>query len=250
MVTARKAFIGALAAAAACGTALADFITPDSYGWSRGSADSTYFEWDVFTSTQGGNVPDVGQFPDPLPDGWVSPDVVETTGAGFITSSGNIYSPFAPIEIDVTVPNYDYGDGSTTVLLQLRTLGEDWPTGEVNLGGVAPTEVVELDRVFLGDFGWQLDLLFVFEVDGNASEYVVTAPTVVPSVSFDRVAVDTYTEADCVADFNGDGEVNTQDVLAFLNAWTAGDDSADINGDGEVNTQDVLAFLNLWTAGC
>ena len=54
----------------------------------------------------------------------------------------------------------------------------------------------------------------------------------------------------CIADFNGDGTVNTQDVLAFLNAWTSGDSSADINGDGTVNTQDVLAFLNLWTAGC
>lgn len=54
----------------------------------------------------------------------------------------------------------------------------------------------------------------------------------------------------CVADMNGDGTVNTQDVLMFLNAWAAGDPSADINGDGEVNTQDVLAFLNLWAAGC
>ena len=54
----------------------------------------------------------------------------------------------------------------------------------------------------------------------------------------------------CQADWNGDGAVNTQDVLAFLNAWTAGDSSADLNGDGSVNTQDVIAFLNLWTAGC
>ncbi|MCC7388408.1 MAG: S8 family serine peptidase [Phycisphaerales bacterium] len=55
---------------------------------------------------------------------------------------------------------------------------------------------------------------------------------------------------DCVADFNDDGNVNTQDVLAFLNAWSAGDSSADINNDGSVNTQDVLAYLNLWNAGC
>lgn len=54
----------------------------------------------------------------------------------------------------------------------------------------------------------------------------------------------------CVADFNRDGDVNTLDVLAFLNAWSAGDLAADINGDGDVNTQDVLAFLNLWVAGC
>ena len=54
----------------------------------------------------------------------------------------------------------------------------------------------------------------------------------------------------CDADFNGDGSVNTQDVLAFLGAWAAGDGSADMNGDGSVNTQDVIAFLNLWAAGC
>ena len=57
-------------------------------------------------------------------------------------------------------------------------------------------------------------------------------------------------EVPCRADFNRDGEVNTLDVLAFLNAWTAGESSADINDDGSVNTLDVLAFLNLWVAGC
>lgn len=54
----------------------------------------------------------------------------------------------------------------------------------------------------------------------------------------------------CVADFDGDGEVNTLDVLAFLNAWTAGDPRADVNGDGVVDTRDVLTFLNVWSAGC
>ena len=54
----------------------------------------------------------------------------------------------------------------------------------------------------------------------------------------------------CRADFNGDGTVNTLDVLAFLNAWNAGDPDADINEDGVINTLDVLEFLNLWNAGC
>ena len=56
--------------------------------------------------------------------------------------------------------------------------------------------------------------------------------------------------APCRADFNGDGTVNTQDVLAFLNAWAAGDASGDFNGDGTVNTLDVLAFLNAFAVGC
>ncbi|VAX39299.1 hypothetical protein MNBD_PLANCTO03-917 [hydrothermal vent metagenome] len=54
----------------------------------------------------------------------------------------------------------------------------------------------------------------------------------------------------CEGDFNSDCAVNTQDVIAFLNAWTAGNSSADCNGDGTVNTQDVICFLNAWTAGC
>ena len=54
----------------------------------------------------------------------------------------------------------------------------------------------------------------------------------------------------CRADFNNDLNVNTQDVLAFLNAWAARDPSSDFNGDGVINTQDVLSFLNAWTSGC
>lgn len=62
----------------------------------------------------------------------------------------------------------------------------------------------------------------------------------------------------CQADWNGDGSVNTQDFLAYLNDWntqrgmdcSGGGCSADLNGDDVVNTQDFLAFLNLWTVGC
>jgi len=54
----------------------------------------------------------------------------------------------------------------------------------------------------------------------------------------------------CPPDFNGDCDVNTLDVLAFLNAWTAGDPAADFNGDGSIDTRDVLAFLNAWNQGC
>ena len=54
----------------------------------------------------------------------------------------------------------------------------------------------------------------------------------------------------CDADFNGDGTVNTLDVLGFLNAWSVRETSADFNHDGTVNTLDVLAFLNAWSAGC
>jgi len=50
------------------------------------------------------------------------------------------------------------------------------------------------------------------------------------------------------ADMNGDGVVNTQDVLAFLNEWAAHGCRGDWNRDGTFNTLDVLAYLNAFTA--
>lgn len=63
-------------------------------------------------------------------------------------------------------------------------------------------------------------------------------------------AVQAAIDAGCPADFNGDGEVNTLDVLAFLDPWANGDSEADFNGDGDVNTLDVLDFLDAWATGC
>lgn len=54
----------------------------------------------------------------------------------------------------------------------------------------------------------------------------------------------------CPGDFNGDGTVDTQDVIAFLNAWVSDDAAADCNGDGGINTLDVLCFLTAWAGGC
>ena len=229
--------------------ACADFIPPDSYGWSREADNSTYFEWDWFTSTSGGNVPDVGQFPDPVPDGWLEPDVVETTGDAFITGSGRIYSPFGPIYVEVTIPNYDLGTGTTTLLLQVKTIGNELDYAGVVMDDQQPMDIIEISRQ-TGDMGEEVETLFVFEMEGNAPVYLAGIPTAEAHVSIDGIAVDTYASDSCVADFNGDGLVNTQDFIAYLGAWSDGDLAADTNGDGIVNTQDFIAFLSLWVAGC
>ena len=56
--------------------------------------------------------------------------------------------------------------------------------------------------------------------------------------------------ARCPQDLNGDGSVNTQDVILFLNLWVAQDGAADWDGNGVVDTRDFIAFLNAWVAGC
>lgn len=57
-------------------------------------------------------------------------------------------------------------------------------------------------------------------------------------------------ETPCRVDLNGDGLVDTRDVIEFLNAWTSQAQEADWNGDGLIDTRDFLAFLNDWVAGC
>jgi hypothetical protein len=54
----------------------------------------------------------------------------------------------------------------------------------------------------------------------------------------------------CIGDFDGNGVVDTRDVIAFLNAWNAGDAASDCDGNSIIDTRDVICFLNAWNAGC
>ncbi|MDY7107550.1 MAG: hypothetical protein SYC29_02840, partial [Planctomycetota bacterium] len=48
----------------------------------------------------------------------------------------------------------------------------------------------------------------------------------------------------CPADFDGDGDVDTADLLYLLAAWGTGD--GDVDGDGDTDTADLLALLANW----
>jgi hypothetical protein len=48
----------------------------------------------------------------------------------------------------------------------------------------------------------------------------------------------------CPADFDGDGVVNTADLLYLLAAW--GTPDGDVDGDGDTDTADLLALLGAW----
>jgi uncharacterized membrane protein len=54
----------------------------------------------------------------------------------------------------------------------------------------------------------------------------------------------------CPADLDGNGVVNLQDFLAYLQLYAAGDPRADFNGDGSITVNDFLAFLAAYAAGC
>lgn len=54
----------------------------------------------------------------------------------------------------------------------------------------------------------------------------------------------------CVADFDLNTIINTNDIFAFLNAWFGGLPAADVDGVAGLSTNDVFVFLNRWFAGC
>jgi len=80
------------------------------------------------------------------------------------------------------------------------------------------------------------------------------ATSIVPIGRFDEDAKEDNDNSDSLTastmcayvDFNGDGEIDTRDMLAYLDVWAAGDLSADINGDGVVNTNDYNMFTSSW----
>mgnify|MGYP001027404687 CR=1 FL=1 len=76
-----------------------------------------------------------------------------------------------------------------------------------------------------------------------------------PNDSITEVAIDAFAIlgvecGDCRADFDGDGELNIFDFLAFQTAFGMGDLSADFDGDGGLTLFDFLAFQTEFDAGC
>jgi plastocyanin len=53
-------------------------------------------------------------------------------------------------------------------------------------------------------------------------------------------------ESPCPADFDGDGDVDTADLLFLLGAWGTG--NGDVDGDGDTDTADLLDLLAAWGA--
>ena len=230
------------------------FVQPDSFGWSRGDAHSTYAEWDDFASAVQPNAPDIGMFPVPLPAGWTPPTVQETTGTAFLTSTGNIYSFTTVLEFEVQVPAEPMVGGTTTVLLQTKTLGREIDPATIVCDGQGPVEVVELYRFNLGPddiFGGDLvETLWRFEVPADGT-MTITFESLDTSVSLDAVAVDTFSvPATCLADVNQNGTVEPADFSAWIAAFNTGSPLADQNQNGTVEPADFSAWIANFNAGC
>lgn len=176
------------------------------------------------------------------------------------------------------IGTYDVDNGTTTLTSPVMdaTGGLDAPIAVLSYwrwysndqGGAANEDTMPVDVSFDGGSTWtQLE-----DVSENANAWVYkefvlndfAEPTANVRVRFrardlgsgsiveagvDDIGISVYGCDSHPGDYNGDGDVNTIDVLDFLNDWVAGDPMADWNHDGSVNTLDVLAFLNDWNMG-
>jgi hypothetical protein len=163
-------------------------------------------------------------------------DLTNVLPAGMWVLTGPVGGPFAPANQIYTLQS---ASGDTGVAFQVTSL-PNWLSASRIYGQLWTDTTVTLSV--------------------NAAANALPAGTYDDNVSFidcynggntHSRAVRLIVEADdCDADFNGDGSVDTRDVLAFLNAWNAGNRSADCDGNGSIDTRDVLCFLNIWNAGC
>jgi len=225
------------------------FVAPTD--WSRGQARSTYQEWDVFSSPtmDTPNLPDVGYYNPNAPDG-AGLNVYDATQFAWVVGSGNLYSPFATIDVQATVPGYGLGSWyHTIVVAQTQTYGSELDYANITVNGTHAASTTELSRVestveFTSEPVYIVGASSVWRLNGNEFNYTFSFPAVGPSSSFDRVAIDMYAVLN--GDVNGDQVVDIQDITKIANNWLQTGSTGDANGDGIVDIQDITFVANNW----
>lgn len=171
------------------------------------------------------------------------------------TLIGSTNSDWQYNAVDPTDPLY--GDGEPVLPDDWQTWGEfpsPWALSTGNYpGSQGPTPLASTFGLFcdLGDsqFGPGGRSEAAYLANLYFADDMLTPAEITALGGADAAGI-VFTADPCPQDFNGDGRVNTQDFIAYLNAWVAHDPHADWNGDGNVNTQDFIAYLNDWVAGC
>jgi len=150
--------------------------------------------------------------------------------------------------------------------------GWEWAGPAVPLITTRPTvmsvnvgEELVIGVTVLGDsplFTWDKDTV-ALEDGGRVSGATTAALRVLPAAMGDQgyyriVASNGCASTDaimhvtvvCRADFDLNGLVQVQDLLAFLSVWFAHGAGADFDGDGTIAVTDIFAFQTAWFAGC
>lgn len=164
--------------------------------WMRGvTPGSHYAEWNIFNDDiPGGNIqdstPDVGLF------GGGTYTIEETTGAGFLTGGGNIYSIGVPTAFTLTVGNLGGSSTDTRdVYLHLGSLGNFNTTLNrsflnFQLNGVAGVYSELFRSTLSGGFGGTEVEALISWLGIPNSPFVITWNGFAPHISLDQLSLD------------------------------------------------------------
>jgi hypothetical protein len=144
-------------------------------------------------------------------------------------------------------------DGDITLRFCTYLETEDlsgWDVASVLANGVTMAELgetsgwTEYEVDLTGVTGDTLTISFAFDTgDGQFNDYT---GWLIDNVQVAANTVDCTDVPACPADFDGNGEVDTNDLLTLIADWGAANSPADIDGDGVVGTDDLLALIGAW----
>jgi V8-like Glu-specific endopeptidase len=160
------------------------------------------------------------------------------------TESGQLTSPAIPLA-------GVGGDMSLSFCTALTTENASgWDEARVLVNGVS----IALLENTSGWTEYEIDLTNVsgdtlaigFDFDTGDEQFNDYAGWHLDNVQISASTVDCTDVPACPADIDGNGEVDTDDLLALIADWGAANSPADIDGDGTVGTDDLLALISAW----
>ena len=161
--------------------------------WARGTmSGSLYSEWNFFNDDiAGGNIQDTS--PELANFGGGTYNLAELTGAAFLTSGGNIYSPVAPTAFDFTVGNV--AGGTRDVYLRLASVGNFDTTlnrsfTNFELNGISGTYTQLFNAAAGPGQGNEVEGLVSWLGVPGASSYMLKWNAIGSSVSLDQLSLD------------------------------------------------------------
>ncbi|MBL4591330.1 MAG: hypothetical protein JKY96_05155, partial [Phycisphaerales bacterium] len=93
-------------------------------------------------------------------------------------------------------------------------------------------------------------------IDGGtiAGDFGSISVPAAPALQIYRVIVENdrvFVVLTCLADFDGTGILNLQDIFKYLEVFNSGSPNADLAAPfGTLNLQDIFAYLTLFNNGC
>jgi len=170
----------------------------------------------------------------------ISPNINLEGSSGAVISYVRWYSNDTGNQPNANVFKVDVSDDGGATWTNVETVG---PSGDEVIGGWIPASFTVEQFVDLTN---EVRVRFVAEDDPSDGEGSIVEAGV-DDFNVERFECE---QIDCPADFNGDGEANILDFVAFQGAFAAGDSSADCNGDDSLNILDFTCFQAVFAAGC